>query len=317
MTNNEQSVEDAFDAIMAEQGYSSEPQTTADNTQLEDTSSDANANTNDNDIVVVDNTEQTKDQDSTTGTPTSDEPDWKSEATRWEQKFKSFEGRMNAELLRRKDEENLRQQQYLDALAKVGAAPNQQADDKTKQTSKFNQLREDYPEFADAVEELLQAKLDETQAVVKREISSRVDPIISTMSTQQISNHERSILAKHPDALEIHKSEKFTSWVNNLPAFARSGAVYVINSGSAEEVVSLLDQYKSSTNTKNQTNDTAKPTNDKNNANAVSPEVAAALRSGLVVKTPRSADPTTSRKPVDNDDFNSAWDEAVNKFGIK
>jgi hypothetical protein len=317
MANNEQSVEDAFDAIMQEQGYSSEPQNASGGVQSKDTDSDANANTNDDDIVVVDNTNVATDQDSTDATPDNQEPDWKSEATRWEQKFKSFEGRMNNELARRKEEENLRQQQYLEALAKAGGSSTQQADDKTKQMSKFNQLREDYPEFADAVEELLQTKLAETRDVVKKEISSRVDPIISTMSSQQITSHERAILAKHPDAQEIHKSEKFASWVNNLPAFARSGAVYVINSGSADEVVSLLDQYKSSTNTKNQTNDTAKPTNDKNNTNAVSPEVAAALRSGLVVRTPRSADPATNQKTSDKNDFDSAWDEAVKQFGIK
>lgn len=315
---NDISVEDAFDQLMADNGHSdNEPADSSTTPVAEDTSETADANTDTNanttDAAVSDDAAT---QDSTESTP-EQEVDWKNEATKWEQKFKSFEGRMQSELARRREEEDRRQQQYLEVLAKVN--PNQQAvAQKTAEDnlSKFKQLREDFPDIAEAVEEYIRNEVVEAKKLVGQEISHRMEPVISNLSQTQMDSHMHYILSKHPDAMQIRSSEPFGKWVQSLPPYAQAGAVHVIKLGTAEEVVSLLDQYKSSIN-KNQTQNTVKPTDNTNNTNAVSPEMAAALRSGLAVKPGKSADPNTANSAPDKNDFDSAWDEAVKQFGIK
>ena len=314
---NDISVEDAFDQLMADNGHSDdEPTESSATTETGDTEQSADASTDTNtettDTQASDDTEV---QDSTDSAPGQD-VDWKNEATKWEQKFKSFEGRMQTELARRREEEDRRQQQYLEVLAKVN--PNQQAaaQQAEERLGKFKQLREDFPDIAEAVEEYIKNEVVEAKKLVGQEISHRMEPVISNLSQTQMDSHMHRILSKHPDALEIRQSEPFSKWVQSLPSYAQAGAVHVIKLGTADEVVSLLDQYKSSIN-KNQTQTTVKPTDNTNNTNAVSPEVAAALRSGLAVKPGKSADPNTTNGTPNKDDFDSAWDEAVKQFGIK
>ena len=317
--NDNVSVEDAFDQLMVDGGHSDkEPTDSSAMGGSEDTTQDSNASTDTTtnaDSTGNSNALGTVTQDSTDGTLES-EPDWKNEATKWEQKFKSFEGRMQAELIRRRDDEDRRQQQYLEVLTKASPSQNAQQQVAAERMSKFKQLREDFPGIADAVEEYIQNEVVEARALVGKEISARMEPVISNLSQTQMDSHLHRILAKHPDALEVRQSPTFNKWMESLPSFAQAGAVHVIKLGTAEEVVALLDQYKSSTN-KNTNTNTVKPTDKENNTNAVSPEMAAALRSGLAVKPGKSGDPNTNTKTVDNDDFDSAWDEAVKKFGIK
>lgn len=301
------SVEDAFDQLMADAGHSDTEPSNNSVPAGDQTDTDIDANATDTKIDTASADDSAKDN-AVDDLGTTD-VDWKSEATKWEHKFKSFEGRMQAELARRREEDDRRQQQYLEALTKATRPQTDGTVENANTLNKFKQLREDFPEIADAVEEYIKSEFRVANDVVQREISTKIDPIMQNISRVQTDSHLGRIMAKHPDAMEVRQSPQFEQWIDSLPSFAKAGALHVISLGSADEVVSLLDQYKSSMS-KNQTNTTAKPAV-KDNSNAANADLVAAVRSGLVVKSGRSSAPNTSQKVVDDNDLNAAWDEAV------
>lgn len=52
--------------------------------------------------------------------------------------------------------------------------------------------------------------------------------------------HYSIIAAKHPDVLDISGSDDFLGWVERQPPKTRR----VVQSGTAEEVIEVLDEYK-------------------------------------------------------------------------
>jgi len=62
----------------------------------------------------------------------------------------------------------------------------------------------------------------------------------SQMTAQQI--HEQKILSVHPDAFNVASSVEFTGWLSRQPSYMQT----LLQNGSADDIVSLLNTYKSS-----------------------------------------------------------------------
>ena len=60
------------------------------------------------------------------------------------------------------------------------------------------------------------------------------------MNAQQI--HEQKILSVHPDAFNVANSQDFTGWLGRQPSYMQT----LIQNGSADDIISLLNTYKSS-----------------------------------------------------------------------
>jgi hypothetical protein len=182
--------------------------------------------------------------------------------------------------------------------------------------SKFKQLASEFPEIAEAVQELLDQRFQDATGMVKKAIDDRISPIAADMSQQKVSSHLGRIIAKHPDAIQLRRSGRLDAWINTLPVYAQHGARYVANSGTADEVVALLDQYKV-TNTKNNNQNTDKPTQEDTGANrSPSPGMVEAVKAGLAVRPGRSADPRTEATRSKKDDFDSGWEQALKDLGM-
>ena len=287
---------------------------------IPDTSTDANSTT-----TEIESTTTAVEQDTTSTTHDGSEggdattpatiEEAVAQAKLWEQRFKSFEGRVNVELERRRAEELDRQQQFVDAISKTQHSTKQEPAENAKPT-KFQELAKEFPEIAEAVEELLNQRLTGTEELVKRAVEERVNPIAADLSQQKVSTHLERILVKHPDAIKLRQNGALDAWINTLPSYARHGASYVVNNGSSEEVVALLDQYKDYKNPKQNNQDTDKPANDPGTRSA-SPGMVEAVKAGLAVRPGRSADPKTDTKTSSKDDFDAGWEDAIKKLGMK
>lgn len=60
------------------------------------------------------------------------------------------------------------------------------------------------------------------------------------MSTKQAYNHQQQILRAHSDAFRLAESDDFQGWVARKGTAARA----IIASGTAQEVIGLLSEYK-------------------------------------------------------------------------
>lgn len=317
--SNEQdlSFDEAWE-LAADELSGEESSSSAQNT---DTSSEANnQNTEEANVTATEQdttstTQSTENENTSGATNDLTLEEAVAQARLWEQRFKSFEGRVQAEMERRRTEELERQKQFVDALSM--SAPNKPAatrEDVVK-SDKFEELSKDFPEIAEAVEEYLSKKLSKTEELVKKVVEEKVTPLAEDFSRQRVSSHLERILAKHPDALELRRSGALDAWIDTLPIYAQHGARYVVAGGSVDEVTALLDQYKdytNSTNTNNQNTD--KPTD--SGTRSASQGMVEAIKAGLAVRSGKSADPKTDVKKSNKDDFDAGWEDAIRKLGV-
>lgn len=119
-----------------------------------------------------------------------------------------------------------------------------QEEEPTKLPSHVQEVFEAYPEIADAVQYLVDSKLSKTQKQLQNVVESKITPIQNQLYLTEAQKHEATIRAAHPDITEILTSGDLHAWMNTLPPVFRAGAVRIYESGSADEIVSMLNEYK-------------------------------------------------------------------------
>lgn len=129
-------------------------------------------------------------------------------------------------------------EQLKSAQAQDEASGDTQATDELLES-----LREDYPMLADAMQKLVDMKVNEAVASVKRDI----EPLQQRAETTALEAHFDAIRKAHENYESIVDSGKLDEWAKALPSYARTGALRVIEEGNAQEVIELLDAYKSAT----------------------------------------------------------------------
>lgn len=278
----------------------------------DETQDNADQKSEDTDAVVNEEKEDSTDtQEDTSTEDTTEEDGTKSEVDKIkelealleksEQRFRSFEGRIKKELEARKEEELTRQQQFLNALKP------QKEENKDELPKHLQDLYNDLPEVASAVEELVKRRTKELEEAITKRFKEKLDPFIDNVTRQQISMQYNQIKAAHPDVDDVRESGKLEKWIETLPPVFQPSAIYVINHGTAAEVISLLDQYKASikqnTTNKENTTNTDKPTKKTNIEE---------IKAGLSVPSGASKDPKTTEKKSAMDDFDAGWMAALN-----
>lgn len=63
---------------------------------------------------------------------------------------------------------------------------------------------------------------------------------MSTVSPEQTKQHFDAILAVHPDALALAKTDDFLGWVSRQPPMIQQA----VKSGTDEDVIDVLTRYK-------------------------------------------------------------------------
>ena len=137
--------------------------------------------------------------------------------------------------------------------------PAQTKEDSDELPDNVKELFEIHPEIANAVKTLVDTKVSAVKKNVETELKTRVEPIQQQIFQSEADKHFSTIRAAHPDISAILDSGDLFTWINTLPPVMQNGAKYVYQYGTAQEVISLLDDYKSARGVKPQMTKASSP----------------------------------------------------------
>ena len=225
----------------------------------------------------------------------SDEPDWRALYELEQQRLRSLEGRMRAEADRRKKE----------TPEEKPAAPKE-----PELTPELKEFYDEYPELVKPIEALMKARVDNIKNELTKNFEERINPLVNRISETENNSHMDAINRAHPDWKTIVDSGKLDKWQASLPPFVRAAVENVRNSGSTQEVIEMLSQFKADNNIT-----TPKETKPATPVAGATPEIdfdplVEKLRAALAVSSPKSGEPKETRK-ANKDDFDAAWEEAA------
>lgn len=104
-------------------------------------------------------------------------------------------------------------------------------------------LREDWPEVAEAVDGIVDKQQERIKAL--EEQLARLQPATEQMAVERATAaHYNAITQAHPDAEAVVNSKEFADWQAGQPGFMRQIFEHVINQGTTEQVIELLDGFK-------------------------------------------------------------------------
>lgn len=121
------------------------------------------------------------------------------------------------------------------------------------------ELFEIHPEIANAVKTLVDTKVSAVKQNVETELKTRVEPLQQQIFQSEADKHFSLIRSAHPDITAILDSGDLFTWINSLPPVMQNGAKYVYQYGNAQEVISLLNDYKSARGVKSRMAKAPKP----------------------------------------------------------
>lgn len=113
----------------------------------------------------------------------------------------------------------------------------------------MKQLAEDFgDDFVKMIEAIAVSKAREAGSSVAEqrfgEVNKTVEEIINDIVDTKAKAHFEKIAEAHPDFNEIANSEEFARWVESMPQAEQDEAKRVATSGSAREIIALLNDYK-------------------------------------------------------------------------
>lgn len=171
--------------------------------------------------------------DEDSGESKSDEY-WKAQLAKAEDRYKNAQSRMTKAI-----EEAKAAKQTSETLANRIALLEQELVQKAEQQGpdpEVEALERDYPDIAKPLLKQLQqlkAELKQTAQLHRKSEEERT-----------LEVHVNAVKAKHPDFADIASDDEFQTWLDGQTATWRR----IAKSGTAEEVIELLDRYKGATN---------------------------------------------------------------------
>lgn len=139
------------------------------------------------------------------------------------------------------DADSLRQQ-----LEQAQATPRQNADSGPIDDDDLKSALEEWPEIITPMmkrNRALEARLKQIESQVSEASRSAQEKIVHDAHNQQI-------LASHPDAFDIARTDDFQGWVSRQTPMIQTA----VNQGTADDVVWVLDQYKQAVGTNTRLN---------------------------------------------------------------
>lgn len=104
--------------------------------------------------------------------------------------------------------------------------------------------------FGDFSEEALAAGINKlVQQQVEARLQSALAPYEKREAQTATEAHYNAIYEAHPDADSVAQSQELTEWINSQPTFVRGSMAAVMQEGNTEQVIELLDAFKSATGT--------------------------------------------------------------------
>jgi predicted nucleic acid-binding Zn-ribbon protein len=199
----------------------------------------------------------------------------------YRQKFQSNNGRISA-YQRQVEELNHKLTSQVDSAAQGNT--HAQAQDQLAQDlngSSWDELLEDMPEVAEAINQRLNSVVEDRLSQIEHKISPLTERVQQDAQEAQIA----ALKSRHPDFQEIANSNEFDNWIADQPDFIQAKR----HSNDAADAAYVLDSYKAMTG--------ANQTRNKNRSR---------LESNVAAPSKRIA------RAGDDMDFESAFNARVN-----
>lgn len=133
--------------------------------------------------------------------------------------------------------------QQLEALKNAPAAPVAQTPP--------NAAVDDADVFGDFSEEAIARGVETLVARKTAAIEARLAEVLAPIQKQEAESatdsHFAAIEDKHPDVESVVPSQEFANWINAQPSMTRSALTAAIESGTAPQVIEVLDAYRAAT----------------------------------------------------------------------
>lgn len=208
-----------------------------------------------------------------------------------EQRLRSWEGRLKAKEAELAAKEaamgstNVNDMQSGDEPESMDEAMNESpADEAAEESDPATVLAEDFgQEFVTMLTKLIQQVAGDGIGG----ISATVTQLISDLRNRDNQSHYKSISGAHADFMEVVESPEFAAWKAAQPDQPKLQAV--IDSGSAEDIIAMLTEFKNS----------RAPAS--SGADDEQIDAAEGVRSGGI---------TLPKEPGNSQDFADAWNEA-------
>jgi len=247
-----------------------------------------------------DETEQMPGDD--TGAETDEQPPendldkLKRERDYWEHRYNSDVGRISA--YQRQNQDYQRQIQELSQKVASGSNAREQNQNHEQareslaqeiNDSSWEELNEDFPEIAKAVDKRLSNEIDRAIASRLAHVEQTIAPIQQRLHQETINREYAALDAAHPDWRDVAQSADFGNWLNTQPPTVQN----MITSTEAADAAWLIDNFKRTTN----------------RSNNIQQQRQQRLAASVGINSRRE-----SRQPDATDDFDSAFDSAVRKI---
>jgi hypothetical protein len=103
----------------------------------------------------------------------------------------------------------------------------------------------DYSE--EAIARGVEMLVDRKTAAIEAKLAAVLAPIQEKEQNYAIEDHFSAIEAKHPDVESLVPSQEFGNWLQSQPSVARVALIAAIESGTAQQVIEVLDAYRATT----------------------------------------------------------------------
>ncbi len=248
-----------------------------------------------------------------------DEVDWKARFEQLEQKTKSWEGRLSAVA---RENEQLKQELADAKTGKPGGGESgddagQQAGDSEAMdaaNAALSEFFEEYPDLKAPLQQLVSQAVSQAEQRVEEKFKpmfSQVEAEAQRTEQERAEAHEKAVLEAHPDVYEVSSSPDLEAWIGELPPYRQNIAKAVMEDGDTQDVIELLNDYKTARGIKTQQRSGKPDTKDNDGdskAEAIRQRRKQQADDAQVVKSGRAHVP---RGQPSEDDFDGAWDEAI------
>lgn len=210
------------------------------------------------------------------------------EMAKKEQYYRSWEGRL------RKQEEELKKGK------KEGQGDSDKDASLDDDDPELNEFFEEFPDLKGPISKLI-AK--EAKRIVTEEITplkETVGTVRDTLDEESDQKHYTRITEAHPDWKKIVDSGALFTWINRQPRYLQPRLNEIIESGNTEEVIELLDSYKSSTRVSSKNQTSSSEDSSRRNSKSEKAQQMEAVPSS-------SAGPRKPKGLPDKDDFDASW----------
>lgn len=108
----------------------------------------------------------------------------------------------------------------------------------------LQEFKEVYPDIAKAVEHMIRKEVEGTRKSVEDVIGQQVQPIRQYLEHNTREQYVAQISNAHPDIQSLIDSGVVVRWVNSLDPIRQAGAQTIMQNGNAQQVISLLNEFK-------------------------------------------------------------------------